>query len=157
MTTTPQRLYPFIQHSFNVYCEPNIKSGCVPALPDLNGDTQKVMFPECCFCTLLTPAPSLMSRREPLGQGEIQVLTNLAHTWPSTTCPCSICCCSAPPLSCSSNAPLWFLPSWALLALCLLHPSPPPALSILPCLFTGSTRPQPLPLDLRVTSPKSLT
>ena len=36
-------------------------------------------------------------------------------------------------------------------------PSPPPALSILPCLFTRSTRPHPLPLDLRVTSPKSLT
>lgn len=133
MTTTPQRLYPFIPHSFNVYCEPNIKSGCVPALPDLNSDTQKVMFPECCFCTLLTPASSLMSRREPLGQDEIQVLTNLAHAWPSTTCPCSICCCSAPPLSCSSNAPLWFLPSWALLTLpppplpstCLEYPSLP--------------------------------
>lgn len=35
MTTTSKHLYPFIQHSVNVYCEPDITSGCVPAVPDV--------------------------------------------------------------------------------------------------------------------------
>ena len=52
MTTTPKHLYPFIQHSVNVYCEPDITSGCVPAVPDLTVIHTR-MFLECCFSAWL--------------------------------------------------------------------------------------------------------
>lgn len=104
MTTTPKHLYPFIQHSVNVYCEPDITSGCVPAVPDLTVMHTR-MFLECCFSALVISGVPLISRREPLGQDEVQLLTNVAHTWPSTTCPCSLFHCS-PPFLCSSRTPL---------------------------------------------------
>ena len=61
-------------------------------------------FLNVAFLLGLSGVP-LISRREPLGQDEVQVLTNVAHTWPSTTCPCSLFHCSAPFL-CSSRTPL---------------------------------------------------
>lgn len=119
MTTTPKHLYPFIQHSVNVYCEPDITSGCVPAVPDVTVIHTR-MFLECCFSALVISGVPLISRKEPLGQNEVQVLTNVAHTWPSTTCPCSSSTVHLPFYA--PVAHLWFLPPPPLASTCLDPP-----------------------------------
>lgn len=45
VTSAQKRLYPFIQHSLNVYCTTYMVSGCDPAFPDLTVMHTKVVFP----------------------------------------------------------------------------------------------------------------
>lgn len=118
MTTTSKHLYPFIQHSVNVYCEPDITS-CVPAVPDVTVIHTR-MFLECCFSALVISGVPLISRRELLGQNGVQA----PQTWHT----------HGRPRLAPAALPLFtslFMLQLHTSGFCLLHLSPPPALILL--------------------------
>lgn len=111
-------------------------SGCVPALPDLVVHT-KVMHAESFFCL----AASLVSRKEPFGQDKVQVLTNVAHVTVHDL-PMQPASSAAPhlPYLVPETQLYGFCPP-GLCSFCLLHPSTPPALNILHCLYQANLTP----------------